>query len=39
MGGRAQEPVYVSKPQGKNIWQEYRVFCDRIELDSKLRAR
>jgi len=33
---RATKAVYVSKPQGKNIWQEYRVFADRIELDSKL---
>jgi len=33
---RANEPVYVSKPGGKNIWQEYRVFADRIELDTKM---
>jgi hypothetical protein len=33
---RSKRPIYVSKPQGKNIWQEYRVFEDRIELDFKL---
>ena len=25
-------PIYVSKRTGKNCWQDYRVFPDRIEL-------
>ncbi len=25
-------PIYVSEKSGKNLWQDYRVFPDRIEL-------
>jgi hypothetical protein len=27
-------PIYVSKRTGKNLWQEYRVYPDRLELQS-----
>ncbi len=27
-------PVYVSKRTGKNLWQEYRIYPDRLELQS-----
>ena len=27
-------PIYVSKRTAKSLWQEYRVFQDRIELQS-----
>jgi hypothetical protein len=29
-----EEPIYRSKPTAKSLWQEYRLFGDRIELDS-----
>ena len=29
-------PLYVSKTSAKNLWQEYRVYADRIELDTKV---
>ena len=28
--------IYVSSRMGRNLWQEYRVYCDRIELQSWL---
>lgn len=28
------EPLYRSKPTAKSLWREYRLFGDRIELDS-----
>lgn len=27
-------PLYISKRTGKNLWQEYRVYPDRLELQS-----
>lgn len=27
-------PRYVTKPTAKSLWQEYRVYADRLELDS-----
>ena len=27
-------PIYVSKRTGKNLWQEYRIYPDRLELQS-----
>ena len=27
-----EPPVYISKRSGKNLWQEYRVHRDRLEL-------
>jgi len=29
------EPLYSSKTSGKNLWQEYRVYPDRIELHTR----
>jgi len=29
-----EEPLYTSKPTAKSLWREYRLFPDRIELDS-----
>ncbi|MBL8861029.1 MAG: hypothetical protein JNK02_03375 [Planctomycetes bacterium] len=29
-----EEPLHRSKPTAKSLWQEYRLFPDRIELDS-----
>ncbi len=28
------EPLYVSKPTLKSLWREYRLFADRLELDT-----
>lgn len=30
----SDEPLYVSEPSGKNFWREYRVYADRLELDT-----
>jgi len=27
-------PIYTSKRTGKNLWQEYRIYPDRLELQS-----
>lgn len=27
------KPLYVSKTSGKNLWQEYRIHADRLEID------
>jgi hypothetical protein len=27
-------PIYISKRTGSNLWQEYRVYRDRLELQS-----
>lgn len=32
--GLNETPVYVSKPTGRNFWQKYSVYSDRIELRS-----
>ena len=29
-----EEPLYTSQPTAKSLWREYRLFPDRIELDS-----
>ena len=29
-----QTPLYISKRTGRSLWQEYRVYRDRIELQS-----
>ncbi len=29
-----EEPLYVSKPSVKNLWREYRLFADRLELET-----
>ncbi len=29
-----EEPIYRSKPTARSLWREYRLFPDRIELDS-----
>jgi len=38
MDGRraAKAPIYVSQPFIKSLWQEYRVYPDRVELDCHL---
>jgi hypothetical protein len=28
------QPLYVSKPSAKNLWREYRLYADHLELDS-----
>ena len=28
------QPIYISKKSGKNLWQEYRIYPDRLELQS-----
>ena len=28
------EPIYRTKPTAKSLWQEYRLYSDRIELDT-----
>jgi hypothetical protein len=35
MKERREEPLYVSKPTFKSLWQEYRLYPDRIELDTR----
>ncbi|MHC5111511.1 MAG: hypothetical protein ACYTHJ_16715 [Planctomycetota bacterium] len=30
----SDEPVYVSPSTVKSLWQEYRIFANRLELDS-----
>lgn len=30
----ADAPIYVSKPSAKNLWREYRLYADRLELDT-----
>jgi len=29
-----EEPLYVSRPTVKSLWREYRLFRDRLELDT-----
>jgi hypothetical protein len=31
----SHEPLYVSKRMSRNLWQEYRVFSDRIEIQCR----
>lgn len=31
---RDDEPLYVSKPGARSLWREYRLYADRIELDT-----
>lgn len=30
----SEKPLYVSKPTLKSFWREYRLFADRLELDT-----
>jgi hypothetical protein len=30
----SEKPIYVSKPTVKSLWHEYRLFADRLELDT-----
>jgi len=30
----AEEPLYVSRRLFRNLWQQYRIYCDRVELQS-----
>lgn len=32
----SQTPIYVSRRMAKSLWQEYRVFHDRLELECKV---
>jgi len=29
-----EQPIYVSRRTGASLWQEYRIFSDRLELQS-----
>jgi hypothetical protein len=31
-----EQPIYVSKPSAKSLWQEYRLYPDRLELEMHL---
>jgi hypothetical protein len=31
-----ETPIYVSEPTGRNLWQKYCVYPDRLELSSRL---
>jgi hypothetical protein len=35
MKEKRDEPLHVSKPTLKSLWQEYRLYSDRIELDTR----
>jgi hypothetical protein len=30
------DPVYISKPSAMSFWSEYRIYIDRLELDTRL---
>lgn len=32
----AQTPIYVSPPVATSLWQEYRIYPDRLELECKV---
>lgn len=32
MNSHIQQPLYISKPSARSLWQEYRVYPDRLEL-------
>ena len=32
MNTRLQKPLYISGPTARSLWQEYRVYPDRLEL-------
>ena len=32
MNPHLQKPLYISKPSARSLWQEYRVYPDRLEL-------
>ena len=36
MSAADREALYVSRPSGRNLWQEYRIFSDRIELPARI---
>ena len=33
-----KEPIYVSESAAKSIWQEYRIFSNRVEIDTHFGA-
>jgi len=33
---KSQEPIYLSKGTARSIWNEYRVYEDRVELEFHL---
>lgn len=36
MSKPAEKPLYVSRPTLKSLWQEYRLYADRLELEMHL---
>lgn len=34
MSTAADKPLYTSTPSAKNLWREYRLYADRIELET-----
>jgi hypothetical protein len=34
MAESSEQPLFVSKPSSRSLWQEYRVYGDRLELDT-----
>ena len=32
MDTQQQEPLYISEPTARSLWQEYRLYPDRLEL-------
>ncbi len=30
------KPLYISKSSGRSLWQEYRVYPDRVEIPSRI---
>lgn len=34
-----EKPIYVSKPTSKSLWNEYRIYQDRIELEARFLFR
>jgi hypothetical protein len=36
MTAAAEQPLHVSRPTVKSLWQEYRLYSDRLELDMHL---
>ncbi|MFH1717752.1 MAG: hypothetical protein ABIF19_10400 [Planctomycetota bacterium] len=30
----SEEPLYISRRLFRNLWQQYRIYCDRVELQS-----
>ena len=32
MNSNPEQPLYISKPSARSLWQEYRIYPDRLEL-------